>query len=160
MQADDAVAWQIHRAYARQSHLIDGGDAVGWAATFTADGIFDSPSYARPVTGTAALTAFAEEYAAAGRAERVVSRHVVSDVDVVSIDDAGTVTARAYLQIVATAPGEPSRLQRLTVLADRWTREGDAWRLQRREVRRDDRPDAGPPDPHDHLDSPTTGSDA
>ncbi len=50
---------EIHQLYGRQSHLIDEGHASEWAATFTADGEFHSPSYPAPVVGVEALTQFA-----------------------------------------------------------------------------------------------------
>ncbi len=155
MEPSGPVAWAIHRAYARQSHLIDGGDAEGWAATFTPDGEFVSPSYDAPVAGTAALVRFATSFADAGAAQGLVARHVVTNVDVHRQRDDGSVEARAYLQIVTTGSGEDSRLVRLTTLADLWVPVADGWRLRRRRVRRDDQvlPAARPA-------ADTTGSDA
>lgn len=132
------VAAEITRLYARQSRLIDDGDAEGWAATFTADGEFHSPSYPEPAAGTAALTAFAERFRAAGRESGVVSRHVVTNVDVVPGGSDDEVTAHAYLQIVSTPRGEDSRLVRLTTVTDRLVRRADRWLIARRDVRRDD----------------------
>lgn len=155
MEPAGPVAWAIHRAYAQQTHLIDEGDAVGWAATFTPDGEFDSPSYDAPVTGTAALVRFAAAFATTNSAQGLVSRHVVTNVDVHRQHDDGAVEARAYLQIVSTARGEDSRLVRLTTLADLWVPVADGWRLRRRLVRRDDQaPNAARPA------ADTTGSDA
>jgi 3-phenylpropionate/cinnamic acid dioxygenase small subunit len=137
-EVTDEVAVRVERLYARQSRLIDSGDASGWAATFTADGVFDSPSYPEPARGTAALTAFAERFRDTGRETRTVSRHVVTNVDVVPGADDDHVVAHAYLQIVATPYGEASRLVRLTTLTDHLVRESDGWRVQRRVVTRDD----------------------
>jgi 3-phenylpropionate/cinnamic acid dioxygenase small subunit len=138
---DPSVLAGVAALYARQSRLIDGGDATGWAATFTADGVFDSPSYDRPFTGTADLTTFAAAYADQAHATGVVSRHVVSNVDVVCCDG-DRATTHAYLQIVVTPQGGESRLVRLTTLEDLLVRGADhAWRVARRTVRRDD---AGP----------------
>jgi 3-phenylpropionate/cinnamic acid dioxygenase small subunit len=138
MEVPGEVAQAITRVYARQSRLIDGGDAAGWAATFTADGEFHSPSYPEPAIGTAALTAFAERFRDAGRETGVVSRHVVTNVDVLPGADEDTVLAHAYLQIVATARGGDSRLVRLTTVTDRLVRRADRWLVARRDVRRDD----------------------
>jgi 3-phenylpropionate/cinnamic acid dioxygenase small subunit len=137
-EVTEQVAVAITRLYARQSRLIDGGEAAGWAATFTADGEFHSPSYPEPAVGTAALTAFAERFAAAGRDSGVVSRHVVTNVDVLPGETDDEVTAHAYLQIIATPRGEDSRLVRLTTVTDRLVREGGSWRVARRDMRRDD----------------------
>jgi len=136
LHVDPATAWDVHALYARQSHLIDGGDAAGWAATFTADGVFASPSYPAPVAGRDELTAFAARFAEAGRTSGDVQRHVVSTVDVVELDD-DEARVRAYLQIVGTRPGEDTRLVRITTLHDRLVRTDDGWRVRRRDVARD-----------------------
>jgi 3-phenylpropionate/cinnamic acid dioxygenase small subunit len=132
------VAEAVTRLYARQSRLIDSGEAAGWAATFTADGEFHSPSYPEPAVGTAALTAFAERFRAAGEETGVVSRHVVTNVDVLPGESDDEAVAHAYLQIVATPRGGDSRLVRLTTLTDRLVRHEDTWLVARRDVRRDD----------------------
>jgi uncharacterized protein (TIGR02246 family) len=130
---------ELERLYARQSRLIDSGDAAGWAATFTEDGAFHSPSYPEPAVGTAALTAFAERFFAAGVESGTTSRHVVTNVDVEPGVDADHLTAHAYLQIVATPRGAESRLVRLTVLTDELVRGADdRWRFASRRVTRDD----------------------
>jgi 3-phenylpropionate/cinnamic acid dioxygenase small subunit len=139
-EPDAAVLAGIHQLYNRQSGLIDGGRAAAWAATFTADGVFDSPSYPRPVVGTAGLTAFAERFATAAAAEGVVRRHVVTNV-VVDRDGPDALRVEAYLQIVATPRDGAPRIERLTTLTDRVVRDGDGgWRIAARRVRRDDAP--------------------
>ncbi|GAA1913045.1 nuclear transport factor 2 family protein [Nocardioides hwasunensis] len=139
-EVDDLTVVQVLRAYARQARLIDSFDGPGWAATFTTDGVFASPSYPQPVVGTDALVAFVEQYAETARATRTTSRHVVTNVDVVPGPRPGSVVAHAYLQIVATPAGEPSRLVRLTTLTDQLVASADGWRFARRDVRRDDVP--------------------
>lgn len=136
-EVPDTVALQVLRAYARQSRLIDGGDAAGWAATFTADGEFHSPSYPEPAAGTRALHAFAQAFADNGLAAGVVSRHVVTNVDVLPGEDDDHLVAHAYLQIVATPDGGDSRLVRLTTVTDQLVREGGRWLVAHRQVRRD-----------------------
>ncbi|MFD7814725.1 nuclear transport factor 2 family protein [Streptomyces sp. NPDC059785] len=138
----DAPLAEIHQLYHVQSHLIDGGRAAEWAATFTADGTFGSPTYPRPVAGTAALTAFAERFAAGCAAEGVVRRHVVTNVAVTGADDDGALRVVAYLQIVATPRGGTPRTERFTTLTDRLVRDGDGWRIAARAVRRDDAPES------------------
>ncbi|WP_418063762.1 nuclear transport factor 2 family protein [Pimelobacter simplex] len=140
-----AVVIAATRLYARQSRLIDEGDAPGWAATFTADGVFDSPSYPEPAVGTAALVRFAEDFRASCARTATRLRHVVTTVDVLPVPaaagDPARVVAHAYLQIVATPAGEESRLVRLTTLTDELVRDDAAphgWRVARRRVRRDD----------------------
>jgi len=131
---------EIHQLYGRQAHRIDGGDASGWAATFTSDGVFSSPSYPGPVVGTSALTAFAERFAADARAAGEVRRHVVSTlaVDAPETGGADELDVRAYLQIIVTPAGGEPRLVRLTTLLDRVVRDGDGWLVRTRTVQRDD----------------------
>lgn len=136
-EVPDTVVLQVLRAYARQSRLIDGGDASGWAATFTADGEFHSPSYPEPAVGTPALVAFAQAFADNGLATATVSRHVVTNVDVLPGADDDRLVAHAYLQIVATPDGGDSRLVRLTTVTDQLVRDGGRWLVAHRQVRRD-----------------------
>ncbi|PTR24955.1 3-phenylpropionate/cinnamic acid dioxygenase small subunit [Rhodococcus sp. OK519] len=132
---------EIHQLYGRQSHLIDEGHAVEWAATFTADGEFHSPSYPAPVVGTAALTEFADTFFANASVAGEVHRHVLTNIAVDRVGD-DELDVHAYLQIVATRIGDESRLVRFTTVADRVVRVGGQWRIARRVVRRDDQ---GPP---------------
>jgi hypothetical protein len=135
----------VHQLYGRQAHRIDGGDAAGWAATFTSDGAFSSPSYPGPVVGTSELTAFAERFAADALAAGEVRRHVVTTLAVdaaepgaAGVRDPDELDVRAYLQIIATPAGGAPRLVRLTTLLDRVVRQGDGWRIRSRTVQRDD----------------------
>jgi len=137
-QHEDLIAvLEVQGLYARQSHLIDGGDAEGWADTFTADGVFASPSYPAPVRGTEALAVFARRFVQAGEAAGEVQRHVLTNVDVTRLEGAEA-EVRAYLQIIATRRGEASRLVRLTTVSDRLVRRDGGWRVARRDVVRDD----------------------
>lgn len=122
----------VHQLYGAQSHFIDDGDARAWAGTFTADGEFHSPSYPEPVVGTGNLTRFAADFAA----QDGTARHVVTNL---FAEPAGPgLTVRAYLQIVHTPPGGPSRLVRQTTITDDLVRDDGRWRIRRRVVRRDD----------------------
>jgi len=134
---DAVTVARLHQLYGRQSHLIDGGDAFGWAQTFTDDGEFHSPSYLKPVAGTDALIAFAERFHAGARAANEVHRHVITNVVIDGAGD-GFAVVRAYLQIVATSISGDSRLVRMTTLTDRVVLIGDRWRIARRDIRRDD----------------------
>ena len=134
----DSIAVQVLRAYARQSRLIDSGDATGWAATFTRDGEFHSPSYPEPAVGADALIAFAETFARTDRETGVVRRHVVTNVDVLPGQDDDHVVAHAYLQILATPAGGETQLVRLTTLTDQLVRRDGRWLVAHRQVRRDD----------------------
>ncbi|MBY4212537.1 nuclear transport factor 2 family protein [Rhodococcus fascians] len=135
VDTDTAVAVQL--LYGRQSHLIDSGRAAEWAATFTADGVFDSPSYPAPEVGTAALTAFAQRFFDAAVQAQERRRHVITNVSVetVATDE---VMVECYLQILATPRGGDTRLVRFTAVRDRVIREGDCWRIRHRSIARDD----------------------
>ncbi|MFD8568420.1 nuclear transport factor 2 family protein [Streptomyces sp. NPDC059639] len=136
-EPDSADLARIHQLYNRQSHLIDGGRAAAWAATFTADATFDSPSYPAPVTGTAALTAFAERFTATAEADGAVRRHVVTNL-VAETEGPDALRVLGYLQIVATPRGGEPRTERLTTLTDRVVRDEGTWRIAARRIRRDD----------------------
>ncbi|GAB3477870.1 nuclear transport factor 2 family protein [Nocardiopsis coralliicola] len=127
----------IQQFYARQARLIDTGRAAEWAATFTEDGAFHSPTYGAPVTGRAALQAFAERFTASAADAGEVHRHVVTNVEVAETGSAAA-RAEAYLQIVATGPGGAVRTLRFTTFADRLEWADGAWRVARRDVHRDD----------------------
>jgi hypothetical protein len=141
-RVDADVVLAVHQLYGRQSHAIDGGDATGWAATFTADGEFASPSYPQPTVGRAALTAFAERFAATGRANGEVQRHVLNTVHVAATPEPGVLDVRGYLQILATPAGGSVRLVRSTTIRDQVVAVGGDWLVHRRTVSRDDAPAA------------------
>lgn len=136
---DAATLAQVHQLYGAQSHLIDGGRAREWAATFTADGEFHSPTYPAPVTGTAELAAFAERFFAGARAAGVTPRHVITNI-VAERSGTRALRVRAYLQIVSTPAGGEPRLDRLTTITDDLIPLGGRWLIRRRVVRRDDAP--------------------
>ncbi|WP_245617507.1 nuclear transport factor 2 family protein [Amycolatopsis taiwanensis] len=124
---------RVHQLYGAQSHLIDNGHARAWARTFTADGEFHSPTYPEPVVGIDALTRFAEDFAR----QDGITRHVITNVFVVPVGP-DALTVHAYLQIVHTPAGGPSRLARQTTITDELVRDSGTWRIRRRTVRRDD----------------------
>ncbi|OZM76849.1 nuclear transport factor 2 family protein [Pseudonocardia sp. MH-G8] len=140
----DAVV-EIHQLYGHQAHRIDSGDAEGWAATFTPDGVFSSPTYPGRVVGTSQLIAFAERFTADALAAGEVRRHVVSTLAVDAPEPGRTdgrgsdeLDVRAYLQVVATPRGGVPRLVRLATLLDRVVRHEGGWRVRARTVQRDD----------------------
>jgi hypothetical protein len=122
--------------YARQSHLIDGGDADGWAATFTADGVFESPTYRLTAVGHAELARFAADSNGAALARGVQLRHWIGQVVIDPAD--GGADVLAYLVIVATSC-EGSRIDRSVRIVDVLTRTAHGWRVASRKVFRDDR---------------------
>ena len=136
---DPATVAAVHQLYGIQSHCIDNGRSADWAATFTTDGEFHSPSYPHPVLGTAALTEFAAAFWAAARAADEVHRHVVTNIAVRGVGPS-SLQADAYLQIIATPRGGAPRLVRFTTFTDRLELVGDTWLVASRRVSRDDTP--------------------
>jgi uncharacterized protein (TIGR02246 family) len=123
----------IQQLYARQSHAIDSGDAHGWAACFTSDGAFRSPTYGDAVVGTDALTAFAEAFARAAAEAGVVRRHWTTALALeAEIED--VVAARCYVMVLATAVGERPVIERTVVFHDRLVRRDGGWLIERRQV--------------------------
>ncbi|WP_019608975.1 nuclear transport factor 2 family protein [Nocardiopsis sp. CNS-639] len=134
---DGSLITGIHQLYARQSHLIDGGHADAWARTFTPDGEFHSPTYPAPVVGRDRLRAFAEDFAHAAREAGEVRRHVVTNLFVESADTTQAQVS-AYLQVIGTRVTGDTAILRFTTVSDRLVRDGQDWRIARRDVRRDD----------------------
>jgi ketosteroid isomerase-like protein len=120
--------------FARQSHSIDGGDADGWADTFTPDGVFESPTFQLTARGRAELSAFATESNTAALARGEQLRHHVT---AVLLEPAGDqLRAASYLLIVATS-AQGSRIDRSVRLIDTLTRTSQGWRVAHRSVIRD-----------------------
>jgi hypothetical protein len=127
---------EIFDLYARQCHAIDSGDGPGWAATFTASGIFESPTYQLVATGRAELAEFAtaSNNAALERGEQL--RHWFSAIAVSEASDADA-AVQAYLMIIATSSAG-SRIDRSLRVEDRLSCEDGNWRFLSRRVFRDD----------------------
>ena len=122
---------ELRQLYARQSHVIDGGDGPGWAATYTMDGEFDSPTYGAPVRGRDALVKFI-----AGLGPMVGRmRHWPNNLWFEYTADGG-ITTRGYMFIVMVGDGPP-RIVRSSPFTDDLVREDGAWRVRRRTVRPD-----------------------
>lgn len=134
---ESALITGIHQLYARQSHLIDGGDAEAWARTFTPDGEFHSPTYPAPVVGREGLRAFAEDFARGAGEAGEIRRHVVTNLFVESADSTKAQVS-AYLQVIGTRGTGQTRILRFTTLRDRLVHDGRTWRIAHRDVRRDD----------------------
>lgn len=120
--------------YARQSHAIDEGEAEAWAATFTAEGSFSSPTFGAPIIGTQALAEFAAGVYTDLQTQGLRQRHWVNSV----VLDAVTLTARAYLMIVRVDQEGTPTLMRHVVISDELARDSDGdLHVQARTVRRD-----------------------
>jgi uncharacterized protein (TIGR02246 family) len=131
LAVEDQLA--IGQLYSRQSHAIDAGDATGWAGSFTPDGTFTSPTYDAPVAGTAALTAFAEAFAAAAQRDGVVRRHWITAL-ALEREGEGRAAGRCYAMVLATPVGGPPRIERSVVFHDRLVCRDRRWQVEGRQV--------------------------
>lgn len=127
---------EILDLYARQSHAVDSGEAFAWAATFTPEGEFTSPTFRVKARGTAALTEFATMSHEAARRRSEQLRHCFSAI-VLDAEGEG-VRGTAYLMIVATG-STGSRIDRMLRVDDRLSDDPEhGWRFRSRVVHRDD----------------------
>lgn len=120
---------EVQQLLARQSHLIDTGDAAGWAETYLPDGVFDSPTYGAPVAGREALRQFAEDV----HTNSPGLRHVLTNVCVLDQPGPDTCTTAGTLLIV-TATDDGTRVDRVTTVHDQLVCTDDGWRVARRTV--------------------------
>lgn len=119
LSADDMA--EIHNLYAEYNLMLDGGDAEGWADTFTEDGRFGNSE------GRAALVTFAENF----HASNPNSRHWNTNVHVTGTGDGAAGTCYLILYDVGQRP--PG----VTVTGtynDVLVRTSDGWRFQSRQV--------------------------
>jgi uncharacterized protein (TIGR02246 family) len=86
----------IQQLYARYNSTIDRGDADGWAATFTADGVF-----VNQYKGTEALKGFVNTLRA-GRGPS--QRHFSADLVITPTADGATATVSTLLVDLSTRP--------------------------------------------------------
>lgn len=118
---------------ARQNQAIDEGDAAGWAATYTPDGSFHSPTYGDAVVGTDALVRFAGTVHAGFVAGGIQQRHWLNNVMV----DAAAGTARSYLMIVRIVGDAAPTIVRHVVATDEFAFHDGELKVRSRVIRRD-----------------------
>jgi uncharacterized protein (TIGR02246 family) len=99
----------------RYNHAIDGGDVTGWAATFTADGVFDVAGQVR--AGRDELIAFAASVHG--------YRHTVVNPVIDVVGDAATV--RAYFVVY-----QGTAVAGTGTYEDEVVRTPDGWRFAKR----------------------------
>ncbi|SFI60967.1 MULTISPECIES: nuclear transport factor 2 family protein [Microbacterium] len=136
-------AWQIRvrdrldilDLYARQSHAVDSSNGAGWAATFTDDGVFTSPTYNLTARGPDELAEFARSSNDAALARGEQFRHVVTAVMLTPVSD-GRIDSKAYLMIIATSE-TGTRIDRSLVMHDELRRVSGRWLVSSRETVRD-----------------------
>jgi hypothetical protein len=129
MSAQDYA--EIQQLYAKYNTAIDGGDAEGWAATFTPDGTFNNS------TGHDALVEFVNKWHAGMGARK---RHWNSNL--VITGDGKEAKGTVYLLLIDVGTKPPSIFAAATY-ADSLTKTKDGWRFTKRQTK----PDAAPTPP-------------
>ncbi len=133
---------EVQQFYARHFHLLDSGDAEGWAATFTEDGFFHPETLPEPVAGRAALAAGVRKAHQGLLDEGVQRRHWHGMVSVVPGRDPDVLNVSCYALIFTTPRGGTPSLHLTCVCQDVMVRVGDTWQVRERRVTRDDMPAA------------------
>jgi actinorhodin biosynthesis protein ActVIA len=131
--------FEIQQLYARYNNAIDNGDAEGWAATFTPDGVFNT------FNGHDALVGFVKMWREKlGGATR---KHWNTNLEISG--DSKEVTASVYLMLVDFGTKPPSILT-TGMYSDNLVKTKDGWRFTKRITKGDVAPAApaaaaGPP---------------
>ncbi|MEU0111795.1 nuclear transport factor 2 family protein [Streptomyces sp. NPDC006129] len=135
---DSTDSTDIQQFYARHMQLLDGGEAGAWAATFTPDATFASPSMTEPVRGRDGIAAGARAAAEGRAAAGEVHRHWVTMTTARSTGDG--IETVSYVQILATPLGGAPRVHLSCVMRDRLVRQDGELLVAERRITRDDRP--------------------
>lgn len=124
----------LNNFYAKQAHLIDAGQHMAWARTFTQDGEFHSPTYGSPAIGHASLSEISKKFQEGAKRAGEMQRHIVQNIWIEQ-SDPSLALVRCYLMIVATkAEVAEVRILRVVTIADKFERENDEWLISRRDV--------------------------
>ncbi|MEU0301566.1 nuclear transport factor 2 family protein [Streptomyces sp. NPDC006175] len=128
---------EVSHFYARQMQALDDGRTDDWAQTFTEDGVFLLHGGHDRATGRAELAASSGKARAALAGQNVTHRHWLGMLTVDPRPD-GSVAARCYALVIATAAGGSPAVHRSTVCEDVLVHDGDSWLVRHRQVSRDD----------------------
>ncbi len=128
----------IRETMVRYAQTLDYGDSDGWAACYTADGVFDVRRRGEPLfrhQGSQALAAFAEGHTSA---PAVYHKHVLGLPSITLSEDGTSATASAYFMMVHESPDGPQVLVFGRYL-DEFARSAEAgWQLAVRVVDMED----------------------
>jgi SnoaL-like domain len=116
---------EIQQLYARYNHAIDSGNAEAWAATFTADGVFNDR-----FTGREALIGFANNFKANGPSRR----HWNSNLTLTATTHGAQGSVCLLLLDVGV---KPAAIMASGVYADELVKTADGWRFKSRVVKLD-----------------------
>ena len=128
----------IRETMVRYAQTLDYGDSAGWAACYTADGVFDVRRRGEPLfrhQGSAALATFADGHTSA---PAVYHKHFMGLPSITLSEDGRSATASAYFMMVHESPTGPHVLVFGRYL-DAFARTDDAgWKLSERVVDMED----------------------
>ncbi len=126
--------FEIQQLYARYNNAIDNGDAEGWAATFTPDGVFNTFS------GHDALVGFVKMWREKlGGATR---KHWNTNLQISG--DSKEATASVYLMLVDFGT-KPASILTTGMYSDSLVKTKDGWRFTKRTTKGDVAPAAPAP---------------
>ncbi|MEV7727313.1 nuclear transport factor 2 family protein [Streptomyces sp. NPDC087917] len=128
---------QVQQFYALQMQILDVHDTERWAATFTEDAVFESPSLPAPVRARAALAHYVRAGAADQRRAGGRLDHWVGMLDVRPQAD-GSLRTRCSALVYLTPSGGSSKVLYVCVMEDVLVRARGQWRTAHRRVTRDD----------------------
>lgn len=117
----------IHDLYAAYAHRFDRGDADGWAALFTSDGVFAPPGL-EPVVGTEAL----HEFVAGRSGDLPGMRHLIANV-LVEGAPAGA-RGTAYFLCFRLGGDGAFRLRNFGRYDDTFRKQDGAWKIADRQI--------------------------
>ena len=123
--------FEIQQLYARYNIAIDSGDAEGWAATFTPDGVFNTFS------GHDALVGFVKTWRE--KLNGATRKHWNNNLQITGTSKEAT--ASVYLILVDFSTKPPSILTTATY-TDSLVKTKDGWRFTKRTTKGDSAPPA------------------
>jgi SnoaL-like domain len=136
LSAQDNI--DIQQLYARYNNAIDSGDAEGWAATFTPDGVFNT------LRGHDALVGFVKMWREKlGGAAR---KHWNTNLQISG--DSKEATASVYLMLVDFGT-KPASIVTTGMYSDSLVKTKDGWRFTKRTTKGDVAPAAAAAPPAD-----------
>ncbi|MEO6366801.1 MAG: nuclear transport factor 2 family protein [Steroidobacteraceae bacterium] len=126
----DSIA--IQQLYARYNTAIDHGDADGWAATFTADGVF-----AGDFKGTEALKGFVKTWRTNPAMNGAARRHFSADLVLTPSAEGATGTVSTILVDLST---KPVSMAGFVTYSDVLVKTASGWRFKSRAVKQEAAP--------------------
>ena len=132
LTAQDYV--EIEQLYAKYNHAIDGGDAAGWADTFTPDGVFR-----KTTVGRDALIKFVENFS---KSSGGAFRHWNSNMTVVGTADGADGSVYLMLWNVGV---KPQVIITTGIYIDKLVKTPAGWRFKIRDIKGDTPPAAAAP---------------